>query len=204
MHGAVVLRGVACRYNDPAVGHAMTAEDLVLQELQHGRGQRLGNAVDFVKEENAFLLAGCFHGFVYRRDDFAHGIFGNVVLFAAIGPVRNERQSEGALARVMRHGVGNETHFELLRDLLHDGGLADAGCADQEDGALPVDGKAILPEFVFGEIRFHGPFDLLFCLPDVHGSSRCAASFVANRASCALMPFPLSSKTRLKRWRLFI
>ena len=99
----------------------------------------------------------------------------------------------------MRHGIGDEAHFEFLRDLLHDGGFADAGRTDQENGTLSVDGEAILSEFVFGEIRLHGSLDLLFCLFDVHDSSRCAAGFVANRASCALTPFPLSSKTRSKR-----
>jgi len=38
----------------------------------------------------------------------------------------------------MSHGVGNEAHLKLLCDLLDDGGFADAGRAQQEDGALAL------------------------------------------------------------------
>ena len=49
--GFVILRRVACRHDDPAGRHCLVAEGLALQELQHGGGQRLGNAVDLVDEE---------------------------------------------------------------------------------------------------------------------------------------------------------
>ena len=69
VYGAVVFGRVARRDNDPAIGHAVLAEGLELQELQHGRRQRFGHAVDFVQKEYAFGNAGVFHEFVDGGDD---------------------------------------------------------------------------------------------------------------------------------------
>ena len=110
-------------------------------------------------------------GLIDRGDDLAHGVFGHVVGFPAVFLLGDERQAQRALARMMGHGVGNEAHLKLLGDLLDDGGFADAGRAQQEDGALALRRQGVAAELVFGEIRLHGVLDLLFRLLDVHGCS---------------------------------
>ena len=166
---AVVLGRVARRHHDPTVGYAVPAERLVLQKLQHRGRERLGHAVDLVEEEDPFAPPRGLHRVVHRGDDLAHRVLGHVVFRVAVGPLRDERQAERALPRVVRHRVRHEPHAQLLRDLLHDGRLADAGRAQQEHGALPFGGKTIAAELVLREIRDHRVFDLLLRLLDVHG-----------------------------------
>ena len=165
---AVVLGRVTGRHHDPAVRHAMASEDLVLQELQHRRRQRFRHAVDLVEEQDALALAGGLHGIVHGGDDLAHRVLGHVVLHAVVGLLRDEGQAERALARVVRHRVRHEPHVEVLRDLLHDGRLADAGRAQQEHGALSLGGEAVGAELVLREVGDHRVFDLLLGLLDVH------------------------------------
>ena len=90
---AVVLGRVAGRHDDPAVGHGMAAEDLVLQKLQHGRRERLRYAVDLVEEQNALAAPRGLHRLIDRGDDLAHGVFGHLVFHAVIGFRRDERQA---------------------------------------------------------------------------------------------------------------
>ena len=69
----------------------------------------------------------------------------------------------------MGHGVGNQAHVQLLGDLLHDCGLADAGRADHEDRALALDGDDVVSELVLGKIGRDGVFNLFLRFFDVHG-----------------------------------
>ena len=168
---AVVLGRVAGRHDDPAVGHGMAAEDLVLQKLQHGRRERLRYAVDLVEEQNALAAPRGLHRLIDRGDDLAHGVFGHLVFHAVIGFRRDERQAQRALAGMVGHGVGHESHFQFLGDLLHDGRLADARRAQQEHRTLALGRQKIVAELVFSEIGDHGVFDLLFCFADIHSGS---------------------------------
>ena len=51
----VVFRRVTGGRNDPALRNPVAAKCLALEELKHGRRQRLRDAVDFINEKNAFL-----------------------------------------------------------------------------------------------------------------------------------------------------
>ena len=53
----------------------MSAKDLVLQKLQHGRIQSFRHAVYLIQKQYAFLKATLFHGIVYGGNDLAHRIF---------------------------------------------------------------------------------------------------------------------------------
>ena len=170
---AVVLGRVAGRNHDPPVGHAVASEDLVLQKLQHRGRQRFRHAVDLVEEQDALALAGGLHRVVHGGDDLAHRVFGHVVFHAVVRLLRDERQAERALARVVRNRIRHEPHVEVLGDLLHDGRLPDAGRAQQEHGALPFGGQTVVAELVLRKVRQHGVFDLLLCLTDVHDCSPC-------------------------------
>ena len=146
----------------------MAAEDLELQELQHGRRKGFGNAVDLVQEEDALPEAGLLHGVIYAGNDLGHGVFADGILPAAVYLRLNERQTEGALAGMVGHGIAHQTHAQLLGDLLHDGGLSDARRTHEENGPLLFQRDHIGAELVFGEVSRHGVFDLLFRLLDIH------------------------------------
>ena len=107
-------------------------------------GEGLRHAVDFIQKQDALTLAGGFHQVIDGGDDLAHGVFGDVVCHAVIHLVGNERQTQRTLARVVRHGVGEERHVQLLRNLLHDRRLADARRANEKHRALPMDGDDVI------------------------------------------------------------
>ena len=130
VRAAVVLGRIAGRDHHPALRHLMAAEHLVLQKLQDGGRERLRDAVDLVQEQDAFLPTRFGHGFIDRRDDFAHRVFGHAERLALEGALGDIRQAEGALTRVVRHGIAHQPDAHLARHLLHDGGLAHAGRAD--------------------------------------------------------------------------
>ena len=174
---AVELRRVAGGDHDPAVGNTVTAEDLELQELQHGGGQSLGNTVDLIQEQDALPEAGLLHGVIHAGDDLGHGVLADSVLPAAVDLLLDEGQTQGALPCVMGHGIAHQPHAQLLGDLLHNGGLADARRAHEKDRPLLFQGDHIGPELVFCKIRRHGVFDLLFCLLDIHGFILSAVCF---------------------------
>ena len=169
--GVVIFRRVARRHHDPALRDLVAAENLVLQKLEHGGGQGLGHAVDLVQEQNALLHPGVLHQVVDGGNDLAHGVLGHVVLLAAVGLADDEGQAQGALAGVVGHGVAHQPHPQLRRDLLHDGGLADARRAHQEHGPLLFNGDDVATELVLGKIRRHGVLDLRFSLFDVHNKT---------------------------------
>ena len=175
--GAVVLRRVAGSDHDPALRHPMAAEDFILQKLQHGRGQRLADAVDLVDEQDAVFLAGALHGGVDAGDDLAHRVLGHAAGAPAVVPLPDERQADGALAGVVGDGVGHQRNVALLRDLLHDLGLADARRAHQQNGALPHGGDQRAANVVRGKVRLHGALDFLFGTLNIHGSSSFRVKF---------------------------
>ena len=184
---AVIFRRIACGDHQPAVGHLVAAEGLELQKLQHGGRQRFGHAVDLVQEQNALLHAALLHHIVHRGDDLGHGVFRYLIFPAAVGLFHDQRQAQRRLAGVVGHGIGHQSHAQLIGHLLHDGGLADARRAHQEYRALALRRNTEIAEFVAGEIRPHGVADLLFRLSNVHSAN---SSSVSSRA----VPFACSSK----------
>lgn len=148
-HRAVVFRWVSRRHDDPSARNAVAAEDLVLQELQHGGCQCFGHAVDLVEEQNSLLHAGAFHHVVDRRNDLGHGIFGYAVFLSAVELLFNIGQTERRLAGVVGHGIADQTHTKLRRDLLHNSGLADARRSHQKHRPLALDRDLIIAKGVF-------------------------------------------------------
>ena len=146
----------------------MAAEHLVLQKLQDGGRERFRDAVDLVQEQDTFLPTRFGHGFIDRRDDFAHRVFGHAERLALEGALGDIRQAEGALARMVRHGIAHQPDAHLARHLLHDGGLAHAGRADQKQRTLPLDGNEIRAVLVFGEVDLDRAGHLFFRLADIH------------------------------------
>ena len=166
--GFIVLRRVACRHDDPARRHGLIAEGLALQKLQHGGGQRLGDTVDLVDEEDALFQAGGLHLGVDAGDDLAHGVFRHRDVPASVVSLADEGQAHGALAGVVGDGIGHQRHAALPRRLLHHLRLADARRPHQQDGALADGGDGVLAQSVLGEIGSDGMLDLFFGSFDVH------------------------------------
>ena len=176
-HALVVLRRITRGHNDPAARHSLVAEGLALQKLQHRGGQRLADAVDLVDEQDAVFLAGALHGGVDAGDDLAHRVLGHAAGAPAVVPLPDERQADGALAGVVGDGVGHQRNVALLRDLLHDLGLADARRAHQQNGALPHGGDQRAANVVRGKVRLHGALNFLFGTLNIHGSSSFRVKF---------------------------
>ena len=65
----------------------MISESLILQKLQHGRSQRLGNAVDLIDEEKSLGESCVFDLIVDRRDDLTHGIFRHMDILPTVSPL---------------------------------------------------------------------------------------------------------------------
>ena len=148
----------------------MVAEGFVLQKLQHSRGQGLGDAVDLIQKEDALPLSRPVHGLVHGADDLAHGVFRHGKMPPAVVPLCDFRQAHGALAGVVRHGVGHQGNLLLLGHLLHNGGLSHAGRPHEQQRPLPDRWEAILSLPVLLQIRPQGIADLFLCLLDVHHS----------------------------------
>ena len=169
-HALVVLGRVARGGDDPALGHFLVAEGFALQKLQHGGGQRLGDTVDLVDEQNALRKAGVLHALVHAGDDLAHGVLGDGHGFAAVLPLLDHGQAHGALAGVVGDGIGHQGHPLLPGNLLHDLGFSDAWRAHQQNGPLANGGNGILAVLVPAEIGPDRVGDLLFGTLDVQGS----------------------------------
>ena len=120
----------------------MTAENLVLQKLQHDRGKGFADAVDFIQKKNALLQSGFFHQVINGCDDFAHRIFADVAFYFAtlITFMYDKWQPQCALAGMMCHGIGEQRDAHLAGDLFHDGGFADTRRAHQKNRTLLVCG----------------------------------------------------------------
>ena len=150
--GAVVLRRVSRRRDEPALRQPLVAEGLALEELEHHGGQGLRDAVDLIQEEDALFQAGFFHQLVHGGQNLTHGVLGDRVLLPAVNPLLDHGQAHGALAGVVGNGVGHQTHAALRGDLLHNLGLADARRPHQQHGPLPDGGNEIVAQGVSGEI----------------------------------------------------
>ena len=157
-HRTVILRRVTRRHHDPALRQLVTAEGLALQKLQHGRCQRLGDAVDLVQEQDAGFQPGALHGLVDAGDDLAHGVLGQLVLLAIEHAGLDAGQADGALAGVVGHGVGHDADAALLGGLVGDGGLADARRAHEQQGTLCHLRDGQVPEGVPSKVRLDGLF----------------------------------------------
>ena len=144
----VVLGRIACCHDDPAIRKFMSAERLSLKELEHGRRQRLRDAVDLIEEENPLLISGLFNLIIDRCYDLAHRIFGHRICPAAVFFLPDKRQSHCTLSCVMSDRVRNKSDPHLFRDLLHDLGLSDPRRSHQKDRPLPDRRNLVLPEGV--------------------------------------------------------
>ena len=171
VHRFVVLGRVARAHNRPVLGHAMPAERLELQELEHGGVQGLGHAINLVKEEYAAAQPGLFHVVVDGSHNLRHRVLGGLVGHTLELAVLDARQAKRALPRVMRHRVAHDANGKLLGHLLHHGGLADAGCAHKKDGALARRSDAVHPRLVFFQVRLDRVRDLALRSCDVHAET---------------------------------
>ena len=146
---AVVLRRISGCNDEPALRNLMISEGFALEKLQHSRSKRLRYTIDLIDEQNAFFQTGGFHFLINRSDNLAHGVFGHGVFFSSKGFFGDKRQTDGALAGVMRDGVGNETDTAFSGNLLHNLCFSDSGSADEKNGALPHGGNDIFSIFIF-------------------------------------------------------
>ena len=114
----------------------MLAEALVLQKLHHRGQQRLGDAVDLVQKQYAARAPRLLHIAIDPGDDFGHGVFRDRRLRAAEAAPHDLRQTQRALARVVRQRVGNQPHVQPPGHLRRRLGLAHARRAQQIDRPL--------------------------------------------------------------------
>ena len=84
--------------------------------------------------------------------------------------MRNKGQADGTLPGMVGNGIGDQIDPALQGYLLHNGGLADAGRADHQDGPLPFDRNLICACFILFQIGFDGVDDFLLCLFDIHSN----------------------------------
>ena len=159
----VVLRRIACRHDDPPPGHLLITEGLVLQELEHGGGQRLGYAVDLIDKEDSLLHACLLHLLIHGRNDLAHGIFCHRISTAAIFLFPDKGQSHGTLSRVVGNSISYKADLHLLRDLLHDLGLTDTRRPHEQHRPLPDGRDPVISQVILHKICFNGILYLLFC-----------------------------------------
>ena len=165
----IIFRRIAGGGDDPAFRNRLIAESLALQELQHGRRQRLGDTVDFIDKKNTFFLTCLLHVAVNAADDFAHGVFGDGSGDAVKYLFLNEREAHSALSRMVGNGIGDETDAAFLRNLLHDLCFSDAGRPHQKDGTLPDLRNTVLAVFILVQISPDSIFDIFFCFLYIHG-----------------------------------
>jgi len=166
--GTVVLGRVASRDDGPSRRQTMLAERLELQELEHGRGERLGYAVDLVEEEYALLDARLLDDIIDRCDDLAHRVAAHTIGLVTVLRLLDVREADGALTRMVRHRVRDEVDAHAIGDLLNDGGLAHTGRAHEEHGPLHLGRNEVDAQIVLGHVCTNRAFDLFGCLLDIH------------------------------------
>ena len=167
----VILGRIARRDKDESFRHSVRPEHLVLQELEHCRCEGLGHTVDLVEEQDAFPDPRALDLVIDGGDDLAHRIFRDRVLFSPIALPCDEGKTDRTLPRVVRDRVGDEIYVHFLRDLPHDGCLADPGRSDEEDRPLPLRRDHIGAELVLLQVGADGAYDFFFCCFDIHVSS---------------------------------
>ena len=114
------------------------------------------------------MNAALFHHLIDRGNDLAHGVLRHVVLHPLILSVGDKGKPQGRLPGVVGHGVGDQRDPQLLRHLLHDGGLSDSRRAQQKDRTLSDKGNPISALLVLFQINLHRILDIFFCLADIH------------------------------------
>ena len=190
VHRSVVLGRIARTHHSPSVGNLMSSKSLELQKLQHRGIERLRHAVDLVKKKNPPVIPRFLAVVVNRCDDFAHRVLADVELFVAVALVHDERQTERALPRVVRHGIRHKPDAELSCNLSDHSRFPNAGCAEEEQGALRFGRDEVGAGFIAGKVSLDGVRDLVLRFCDVHtGNSfrngRPASRVAARRApSC--------------------
>ena len=177
-HGFVVLRRIARRDNHPSLRNPVRAEGLVLQELKHGRCERLRDTVDLIEKEDSLPDAAALHLLIDGSDDLTHRVFRDRIRFSAVLALPDEGKSDGALPRVMRDRVGNKVDVRLFRYLLHDGGFPDSGRPHQQNRALPLRRNRVLTRLVLHKISLNRAEKFLFCLFDIHKILVSASRFI--------------------------
>ena len=70
---------------------------------------------------------------------------------------------------MMRDRITDQIHMQLLRDLFHDRGFADAGRSHQQNGALLFARDQQISRIVRCEIGAHGVVYFFFCFCNGHG-----------------------------------
>ena len=135
----VIFRRITCSDHNPAVGYTVPSEYLVLQKLQHGRGQGFRHTVDLVQEQNTLSETGALHHVIDRSNNLGHGVLGHTIFHTAVDLLLDKWQTKRALPGVVGHGITDETHTQFFCHLFHDGSLANAGRAHQKNGPLPLD-----------------------------------------------------------------
>lgn len=190
--GLVVLRWISGSGDHPALRQAMRAELLALQQLEHGRHQRLRDAVDLIQEEDPAIRSGLLHPVVDGSEYFAHGILRRGAGLSAVLLLPNERQSERALSRVVRHGVRDQSDVHFVRKLRQDCRLADARRPHQQRRPLMQHRNAQLTVLRPFRVGQHHPPQLLLGLPYIHPSSLPGLS-ASSTSVCAQRGMLISS-----------
>ena len=167
-HRLVVFRRISRRNDDKAIRYPVISECFVLQELQHRRSQRLGYTVDFIEKQDSLMNSALFDLIIDRGDNFTHCILCDRYILPIIGFLRDKRQSDRTLSRMMCDRIRNQIDSALLRHLFHNCGLTDSRRPDQKYRTLSFHRNRILPGLIFCQVRLNRIYDFLFCLFDVH------------------------------------
>ena len=186
----------------PALRNLVSAKDFVLQKQQHGRRERFGDAVDLVQKQDALGLAGGAHTVVNAGDDLAHGVLADLIGLSAVLFFHDDGQSQCALAGVMGHGIAHKAQPHFVGDLLHDGGLAQTGRAQQKDRPLMHQRHPVAAKLVFLQIDLNGVFDLLFCTCYVHDSGSSSGGTSCWWSSRMLSVVSTARMAQLGTWGL--
>ena len=101
-------------------------------------------------------------------DNFTHCILCDRYILPIIGFLRDKRQSDRTLSRMMCDRIRNQIDSALLRHLFHNCGLTDSRRPDQKYRTLSFHRNRILPGLIFCQVRLNRIYDFLFCLFDVH------------------------------------
>ena len=164
----VVCRRIASSYNNPSLRYLMGSKGLVLQKLQHSRGQRLRHAIDLIYKKDSLLFSRLFHVLIHRSNNFTHGVFCYINFRTTVIPGDNFGKSHCTLTSMMRDGVSHQAHLTFGCNLLHNCSFPDSRRTDQKDWALPYQRIGINSIPVLFQISSKGMDNLIFCVFDIH------------------------------------
>ena len=168
---SVVLRRVTSGNDYPSRRDLMQTEDLVLKELQHDRCKRCRYAVDFIEEQDTLTDTCVFHCVVDVCDDLTHRILGYLLILTDIVSGNDVWKTHCRFSGLVSHRVGDKVKTCFLSDLLHDSGLTDTRCAQQEYRTLVLDADLVVAELIFDKISCYGVLDLILCFFYVHNNT---------------------------------